>query len=120
MRVVPLFRHSAAVLLAVTAGGFTCSTAGAAVTVIGVQYQQDDWFPEFNCIWKDKYYPDSCPVGTAVGCNIHAYVKNTGSSSVAVNSDPATSTPPNTVSSSRKPSPSPSRKPSPTGTAAVR
>jgi hypothetical protein len=60
--------------------------ADGAVTLIGVQCQVDDWFPEFNCIWKDKYYPTSCPVGTAVGCNIHAYLKNTGGSPATVSS----------------------------------
>jgi len=73
-------------LLALAVGGFVCSTASAAVEVLGVQYQQDDWFTEFNCIWKDSNYPTTCTVGTAVGCNVHAYLKNTGGSSVTVTS----------------------------------
>ncbi len=75
-----------ALVLVAVVNGVLGISASAAVSVIGVQYQQDDWFPEFNCIWKDKYYPNSCPVGTAVGCNIHAYLKNTGASPVTVSS----------------------------------
>ena len=74
------------VLVSAVLVGACVSSSPAGVTLIGWQYQQDDWFPEFNCIWKDKYYPSSCPVGTAVGCNIHAYLKNTGTSPISVSS----------------------------------
>ncbi len=60
-----------------------CRGANAGVTVLGVQYQQDQPYPEFNCIWNDKTYPTNCPP-RSLGCNVHVYVKNTGGSSVTV------------------------------------
>jgi hypothetical protein len=57
--------------------------AHGAVTVLGVQYQQDELFPEYNCIWHDKDYPTSCS-GTYLGGNVHVYLKNTGGSSVTI------------------------------------
>lgn len=77
-------RGGVCALLAGFAAVMFCPAAHGAVELLGTQYQQDDWFPEFNCIWKDKYYPTSCPVSTAVGCNVHVYLKNTGASSVSV------------------------------------
>lgn len=59
-------------------------SANAAVTVIGVQYQQDELFPEYNCIWHDANYPSSCS-GTYLGGNVHVYVKNTGGAPVTIN-----------------------------------
>src|SRR5258706_5809172 len=73
----------ARVLLAVLLSGLACTGANAAVTVLGVQYQQDELFPEFDCIWHDKNYPTSCS-GTYLGGNLHVYLKNTGASSIAV------------------------------------
>ncbi|HSW44956.1 MAG TPA: immunoglobulin domain-containing protein [Phycisphaerae bacterium] len=66
--------------------GVACAAANGAVTLLGVQYQQDDWFPEFNCIWNDKYYPTSCNVSPIPGCNVHVYLKNTGGAAVTVSS----------------------------------
>lgn len=59
-------------------------TAQGAVTLLGVQYQPDDWLPEFNCIWTDKNYPTSCTVNPNPGSNVHVYLKNTGGTSVTV------------------------------------
>src|SRR5512137_2579661 len=60
-----------------------CRGANAGVTVLGVQYQPDQPYPEFNCIWNDKTYPTNCPA-RSLGCNVHVYFKNTGASSVTV------------------------------------
>jgi hypothetical protein len=60
-----------------------CRGAHAGVTVLGVQYQQDQPYPEFNCIWNDKTYPTNCPA-RSLGCNVHVYLKNTGGSSVTI------------------------------------
>ena len=68
-------------LLAAAWFGSTVTQVGAAVDIIGVQYQQDELFPEFNCIWHDKDYPTSCS-GTYLGGNLHVYLKNTGASSI--------------------------------------
>ena len=57
--------------------------ASASISVLGVQYQQDELFPEYNCIWHDKDYPTSCS-GTYLGGNLHVYIKNTGASSVSL------------------------------------
>jgi len=57
--------------------------ANAGVTVLGVQYQQDELFPEYNCLWHDKNYPVSCS-GTYLGGNVHVYLKNTGSGSARI------------------------------------
>ncbi len=67
------------VLAAITAG-----TASGAVTVIGVQYQQDNPYTEYQCIWHDRNYPTDCG-GVVGGSNVHVYLKNTGSSSVTIN-----------------------------------
>lgn len=60
-----------------------CSLASADVVILGTQYQEDELFPEYNCIWHDKNYPASC-AGTYLGGNLHVYLKNTGSSPVTV------------------------------------
>ncbi|MEI8044140.1 MAG: carbohydrate binding domain-containing protein, partial [Verrucomicrobiota bacterium] len=73
-------RLLAALILATVAG----STADAAIEVLGVQYQQDNPYPEFNCWYHYGNYPTSC--GTVItGCNVHVFLKNTGSSPVAIN-----------------------------------
>jgi hypothetical protein len=51
----------------------------AALTVIGVQYQQDRVFPEYECLWHDRLYPGPCGTSTA-GANLKVFVKNTGTS----------------------------------------
>ncbi len=58
--------------------------ADGAVTLLGVQYQQDELFPEYNCIWHDRNYPTSCS-GTYLGGNAHVYLRNDGASPVTVN-----------------------------------
>ena len=80
---LPAPRFVAAVL-----GGVTLALSGhaawGAVSVLGVQYQQDELFPEYNCFWHDKNYPASCS-GTYLGANLHVYLKNTGSSAITIN-----------------------------------
>ena len=71
------------VLLTLLLTGLACPHVQAAVTVLGVQYQQDELFPEYDCIWHDKDYPTSCS-GTYLGGNLHVYLKNTGASSVSL------------------------------------
>ena len=71
------------VFLAAMASWLACAGASGAVTVLGVQYQQDELFPEYNCIWHDKDYPTAC-AGTYLGGNVHVYLKNTGASAVTV------------------------------------
>jgi len=64
------------------AGCLATGGAHAAVEVIGVQYQQDVLFPEYNCIWHDKDYPTSCS-STYLGANLHIYLKNTGAAPIS-------------------------------------
>jgi hypothetical protein len=82
-KLIKTHRWQVSVTLAVVASGLLCADVSAAVTVLGVQYQQDELFPEYNCIWHDKNYPTSCS-GTYLGGNVHVYLKNTGASSVAI------------------------------------
>src|SRR5689334_16169032 len=78
-----LLVRSAILLLVLQAGVWTGINAQA-LQVLGVQYQQDELFPEYNCLWHDKDYPaQPCP-GTYLGGNVHVYVKNTGGSSVSI------------------------------------
>src|ERR1043166_1730838 len=63
------------VLLTLLLTGLACPHVQAAVTVLGVQYQQDELFPEFDCIWDDKDYPTSC-FRTYLGVDLHGYLKN--------------------------------------------
>ncbi len=62
---------------------FCGSGVNAQVALLGVQYQQDELFPEYNCIWHDSNYPTSCS-GTYLGGNVHVYLKNTGASPVTI------------------------------------
>jgi hypothetical protein len=71
----------ALMLLAVPAFRVPCS---GAVQILGAQYQPDELFPEYNCLWHDRNYPSSCP-GTALGANVHVYLKNTGASAITIN-----------------------------------
>ncbi len=82
-QMVPPARFRAGAFLLALAIGLTCRGANAAVTVLGVQYQQDELFPEYNCIWHDKNYPTSCS-GTYLGGNVHVYLKNTGGTAVTI------------------------------------
>ena len=52
----------AAVLTAVA-----CPTADAAVEVLGVQYQQDNPYPEYQCWYHYGNYPTTCH-STVAGC----------------------------------------------------
>jgi len=58
-----------------------CTVAYGDVSLLGVQYQEDDLYTEYNCIWEDDNYPTSCPTPTA-GANVHVYIKNDGESAV--------------------------------------
>ena len=80
-------RCRAPVLFAVLVSGLACvvpNAADAAVTVLGVQYQQDNPYSEYLCIWHDRQYPTYCGVDV-VGANVHLYLRNDGASSVTVN-----------------------------------
>ncbi len=57
--------------------------ARGAVSVIGVQYQQDNPYTEFQCWYHYGNYPTSCG-NVVTGCNVHVFLKNTGSSSVTI------------------------------------
>src|SRR5678815_367774 len=71
------------VLSAVLASGMANAATNGAVTLLGVQYQQDNPYTEYQCLWHDGNYPTSC--GSVVaGSNVHVYLKNTGASSVSV------------------------------------
>lgn len=64
--------------------GAARTSASAAVTVLGVQYQQDNPYAEYNCWYHYGSYPASC--GSSItGCNVHVFLKNTGGSPVTVN-----------------------------------
>ena len=67
----------ARVLLATLAGVGVCATAKANFTVIGVQYQPDTVFPEWECFWHDRQYPGPCS-STVPGANVKVFVQNTG------------------------------------------
>jgi len=78
-----VFRHRARLLLGGMMGVLLCASSNAAIEVLGVQYQQDNPFSEYLCLWHDRNYPTGCSVDV-VGANLHVYLKNTGSSSVTV------------------------------------
>ena len=84
MKEVP--RHSLRLLFTVVATSAVCATASGAVTLLGVQYQQDDPMPEFDCIWYDPNYPSCVNLDYPfTGSNVHVYLRNDGASSVTVN-----------------------------------
>jgi hypothetical protein len=71
-------------LLAALVSSLICSGAKAGVTVLGVQYQPDQIFSEYDCLWHDSNYPTSCQTN-GQGANVHVYLKNTGASPVTIN-----------------------------------
>jgi len=74
----------ACILLALAIGGVSCSIAGAAVELLGTQYQQDNPYLEYMCWYHYGNYPTSCGV-ELTGSNAHVFLKNTGGSSVTIN-----------------------------------
>ena len=64
------------VLAGVLVSGLACSGASAAVTVIGVQYQQDKYFPEDYCLWHDRQYPGPCSINLNTGQVVKVFLKN--------------------------------------------
>ncbi|HOX59837.1 MAG TPA: hypothetical protein P5205_13960 [Candidatus Paceibacterota bacterium] len=70
-------------LLAVLIASLIGGVARAEVSVIGVQYQPDRIFPEYECIWHDRQYPGPC-TATVPGANVKVFVKNTGASAEAI------------------------------------
>ncbi len=79
-----MYRSGQALGLAVAcAAGVWCGVADAAVTLLGVQYQQDNPYAEYNCWYHYGSYPASCG-GVITGCNVHVFLKNTGGSSVTI------------------------------------
>lgn len=61
-----------------------CIRANGALQVIGVQHQQDRFFPEDNCLWHDRQYPGPCSTAAFTGQVVKVFLKNTGSSGVTV------------------------------------
>lgn len=59
------------------------STAVAAVTLLGTNYQQDNPFSEYLCLWSDRNYPTAC-APERVGANVHVFLRNDGASAVSV------------------------------------
>jgi hypothetical protein len=78
------FRRLNCIVMASFAGIVGTGAAGGAVTVIGVQYQPDQFFPEDNCLWHDRQYPGPCS-GSLTGQVVKVFLKNTGSSAITVN-----------------------------------
>ncbi len=82
----PRGAHRLLAVLAIAAawtGLQTPEPANAAVTLLGVQYQQDDPFSEYQCYYNDKNYPTSCSV-SLLGANAHVFIKNEGTSAVTL------------------------------------
>ena len=74
----------ARVLLATLVGASLCVTTNAEIQVIGVQYQPDRGFPEYDCLWHSTPYPGPC--GDLVpGANVKVFVKNTGLTPETIN-----------------------------------
>ena len=77
-------RHFPQAKVAALALVLLCGTAHGGVTLLGVQYQQDNPYEQYNCWYHYGNYPTSC--GTVVrGCNVHVFLKNTGGASVTIN-----------------------------------
>ena len=70
--------------LAVVAGGMAFTDVSASLTVLGVKFQQDNPYSEYQCLWHDRNYPSSCGA-EVVGANVHVYLRNDGASPVTVN-----------------------------------
>ena len=77
-------RTRALLVLAALLSVLGCGGASAGVTVLGVQYQQDKYFPEDYCLWHDRQYPGPCSINLNTGQVVKVFLKNTGSSSVSV------------------------------------
>jgi hypothetical protein len=56
----------------------------AQIVVLGVQYQQDNPYPEYNCWYRYGGYPTSCD-SSVTGAYVHVFLKNNGGSSVTMN-----------------------------------
>jgi hypothetical protein len=76
-------RFGRRLLATAVAMGIIPTAANAAVTLLGVQYQQDNPYTEYLCLWHDRGYPTSCGAD-AVGANLHVYLRNDGASSVTI------------------------------------
>jgi len=80
-QLTPVLIHG---LMVVLTAVLTSASADAAISVLGTQYQPDQYFPEFNCYWNASAYPGPCRT-PILGATIHLYVKNTGASAVTIN-----------------------------------
>lgn len=67
------------------AAAFLPEPVYGAVSLLGVQYQQDDPLTEFQCYWKNTSYPTSCGVPLP-GANLHVFIRNDGTSAVTLDS----------------------------------
>ncbi len=74
---LPPASASAPLLFALVVGLFACASANAAFQILGVQYQPDWVFPEYECLWHDRQYPGPC-TATVPGANVKVFLKNTG------------------------------------------
>ncbi len=83
-QMIPHPRSLARVLLVALLIGLACPGANAAVSILGVQYQQDKYFPEDYCLWHDRQYPGPCSINLNTGQVVKVFLKNTGASSVTV------------------------------------
>jgi len=63
--------------------GLACTAASADVSLLGVQYQEDNPYTEYLCYWHDRNYPTSCSTDHP-GANLHVYLKNDGGSAVTL------------------------------------
>lgn len=71
-------------LPALVLGAF-CAAARADLILLGVQYRADRSFPEYECFWRDSQYPGPCGASDPMGATVHVFLRNTGTSPVAVN-----------------------------------
>ena len=76
-------RHGATLLVTVLTTCVACAAVNGAVSLLGVQYQQDDPYTEYLCYWHDANYPTGCGADV-VGSNVHVYLKNDGASEVTI------------------------------------
>jgi hypothetical protein len=73
------------VVLLLLVCGLGCGTAYADIKVLGVQYRQDQNFPEFDCYWSSSGYPNSCTAGSNyLGATVHVFLQNTGVSTISI------------------------------------
>ncbi len=73
--------RGAVLVVSVVLGAF-CAGADGALTLLGVQYQPDQAFPEHDCFWPEQY-PGPC-AASSLGGHARVFLRNTGASAVTV------------------------------------